>query len=324
VPVLFFAGPVKRARLSMVSPHSGTTRPQARAPYIGRFAPSPTGPLHLGSLLTALASFLDAKSHNGLWLVRMEDLDPPREAEGAANGILETLQHYGLQWDGDVWFQSQRHPIYQNAVDQLLKAQKAYFCRCSRTQIQAASGGSRYPGICRGTLKPPDTPCAVRLEVEDTPVQFDDILQGPQQCNLHQNQGDFVIKRKDGLFAYHLAVALDDAAQGISHIVRGSDLLESSFCHIHLQHTLGLPTPLYAHLPVIVNEQGQKLSKQTYAEPIARSNPVPLLHQCLTLLGQQPPAALKTQNKESILQWGIEHWQLHNVPHTRALHPGTS
>ncbi len=293
-------------------------------PYVGRFAPSPTGPLHTGSLLTALASYLDAKANHGLWLVRMEDLDPPREMAGAAEQILESLQHYGLHWDGDVWYQSQRHQQYQQAVDQLIAQGLAFYCTCSRSQILAASGSNRYPGTCRNCSTPPNVPHAVRLQINDIDISFLDSLQGLQRCNLFQESGDFVIKRKEGLFAYHLAVVLDDAAQGITHIVRGCDLLDSSFRHIYLQQVLNLPTPQYTHLPVIVNEEGQKLSKQTYAEAIPHDNPTPLLLHCLELLGQQPPSTLKQAPASELLQWGIEHWQQHNIPPIRALHPSAS
>ncbi|RLT94733.1 tRNA glutamyl-Q(34) synthetase GluQRS [Ketobacter sp.] len=287
--------------------------------YVGRFAPSPTGPLHIGSLLTAVASYLDAKAHQGQWLVRMEDLDPPREQPGAADAILNTLQHYGLHWDGDVLFQSQQHGRYETTVQQLLADNNAFYCTCSRTQILAASGSTTYPGTCRACHQPPATPFAVRLQVQNKDVSFEDDLQGPQRCNLQQQGGDFVIKRKEGLYAYHLAVVLDDALQGITHVVRGSDLLESTFSHWYLQEVLHLAHPHYAHLPVIVNGEGQKLSKQTYAEPIPRQDPGPYLRYCLQALGQTPPATLRGAAKATILEWGCEHWRLQQVPHQRSI-----
>lgn len=296
----------------MIQAHSNST-------YVGRFAPSPTGPLHIGSLLTAIASFADARSRGGKWLLRMEDIDPPREMAGAADGILQTLHHYGLQWDDDVLYQSQRHARYESAVQLLLQQEQAFYCTCSRSQIAANSGSTTYPGTCRGCTTPPDQPHAIRLLVSNDDIEFTDLLQGPLHCNLQQQSGDFVIKRKDGLYAYHLAVVLDDADQGITHIVRGSDLLESTFSHWHLQNVLALCHPSYAHLPVIVNAQGQKLSKQTYAEPIPITEPSPYLLYCLKALGQQPPSSLAGAAAKTILDWACEHWQLPQVPHQRSL-----
>lgn len=287
--------------------------------YVGRFAPSPTGPLHMGSLLAALASYLDARSRNGTWLVRMEDIDPPREMAGATDDILQTLQHYGLQWDGEVLYQSTRQQHYEATVQQLVQTQQAFFCTCSRTQILAASGSTTYPGTCRHCHSVPTEPFAVRLQVADRDIHFHDALQGEQRCNLQQQGGDFIIKRKEGLYAYHLAVVLDDAHQGVTHVVRGSDLLESTFCHHYLQSVLGLPHPVYAHLPVIVNSEGQKLSKQTFAQPLPRSAPAPYLLYCLQALGQQPPASLRDAGAAGILQWACEHWRLASVPHQRTI-----
>lgn len=287
--------------------------------YIGRFAPSPTGPLHIGSLLTAVASYLDAHANNGRWLVRIEDLDPPREADGAAQQILDTLQHYGLNWDGEILFQSQQQHRYEQAITQLIQHGKAFYCTCSRSQIMATSGSATYPGTCRSCNAPPQEPFAVRLKVFDQPIHFDDALQGQLTRNLKQEGGDFVIKRKDHLYAYHLAVVVDDADQGITHIVRGCDLLESTFNHCYLQDCLSLPRPYYAHLPIIVNQQGQKLSKQTYAEAIPLNNPAPYLLYCLTALGQKPPATLHKAAASSILQWAQENWSLNSVPHCRSL-----
>ena len=287
--------------------------------YVGRFAPSPTGPLHIGSLLTAVASYVDAKSHNGKWLLRMEDIDPPREMSGAADSILQTLEHYGLRWDGDVLFQSRQHSRYEAAVQQLLASGKAFYCTCSRSQILAASGSSSYPGTCRQRHQPPDQPFAIRLQVQDREIHFEDGLQRYQRCNLQQQGGDFVIKRKEGLYAYHLAVVLDDALQGVTHVVRGSDLLDATFCHWYLQDVLELPPPQYAHLPVIVNAEGQKLSKQTFAEPVPLADPGPYLLYCLQALGQSPPDSLRGASAAAILEWSCEHWQMQRVPHQRCI-----
>lgn len=286
--------------------------------YTGRFAPSPTGPLHLGSLLTALASFLDARASKGIWLVRMEDLDPPREMAGAASDILRTLEHYGLHWDSEVVYQSRRHVLYEDAVQTLLQQGHGFYCTCSRKDLQAL-GTRAYPGTCRGQLTTPAQEHAIRVQVENSDIHFDDALQGYCTFNLHDDGGDFVIKRKDGLYAYHLAVVIDDAAQNITHIVRGSDLLDSTPRHIHLQRLLGLPTPHYAHLPVIVNAQGQKLSKQTFAAALPQTDPVPALLACLQALGQQPPAELRQASRDELLGWGIGHWSLAQVPHCLSL-----
>lgn len=287
--------------------------------YRGRFAPSPTGPLHLGSLLTAVASYLDARANQGIWLVRMEDLDPPREVAGAAEDILETLHCYGLDWDEQVLYQSQRQQIYQEQIEHLVTLHQAFYCTCSRTEIISRSGSSRYPGTCRHCITPPLHPHGVRVKVENTEICFLDWIQGPQKQNLLQQSGDFIIKRKDNLFAYHLAVVVDDQQQGITHVVRGHDLLQSTFCHLHLQNLLGLPHPNYAHLPVIVNQQGQKLSKQTYAEAIPKQQPQTLLLECLARLGQAPPNSLKGANVQQILEWGKEHWQIERIPRVRQL-----
>lgn len=292
------------------------------ASYIGRFAPSPTGSLHLGSLFTALASFLDARAAQGRWLVRMEDIDPPREMAGAADGILRTLEHYGLHWDGEVWFQSQRHADYEAAIQRLLQHQHAFYCTCSRKDLQLLQADA-YPGTCRHRQVAPQEPFAIRVKVDDRPVHFDDGLQGHCRFCLDREGGDFIIKRKDGLYAYHLAVVVDDAAQGITHVVRGSDLLDSTARHLFLQRLLQLPTPHYAHLPVLVNAQGQKLSKQTFATPIPLENPVPWLFECLRALGQQPPDDLRQASRDELLDWGIHHWSRQQVPRLPTLEADT-
>ncbi|MEH6471183.1 MAG: tRNA glutamyl-Q(34) synthetase GluQRS [Halopseudomonas sp.] len=282
--------------------------------YIGRFAPSPTGSLHFGSLLAALASFLDARANQGHWLVRMEDLDPPREIAGAADQILRTLEQFGLHWDGPVWYQSQRQQDYQDVLQQLVEQQHAYPCYCSRQQI-ALRSSAIYDGYCRHY--PPANvalPSAIRLQVNDSRIGFDDAIQGHYRQHLSQEVGDFVIRRKDGLYAYQLAVVVDDAEQQVSHIVRGFDLLDSTPRQIHLQQQLGLPTPAYAHIPILVNPQGQKLSKQTYASAIDPAQPQASLFQALSLLGQQPPEGLRAATTHEMLDWGTRHWQLAQVP----------
>ncbi|RDE18052.1 tRNA glutamyl-Q(34) synthetase GluQRS [Motiliproteus coralliicola] len=291
-----------------------TQHATAATDYIGRFAPSPTGSLHFGSLLAALASYLDARSQQGRWLVRMEDLDPPREVPGAADQILHTLETFGFEWDGPVWYQSQRHPDYQQVLEQLIATGAAYGCDCSRSQILLRKSRV-YDGYCRQRQPiESDLPLAIRLCVDDETIVFTDAIQGPQRQQLATEVGDFVIRRRDGLFAYQLAVVIDDAAQGVNQVVRGYDLLSSTARQIHLQQQLELPTPSYAHIPILVNAMGQKLSKQTYASAIDATNPGPSLYQALQLLGQQPPESLRQAQAHEILTWGCEHWQLTQIP----------
>ena len=287
------------------------------ARYVGRFAPSPTGPLHLGSLICALASFLDARSNSGAWLLRMEDLDPPREQPGAAELILDSLCAHGLYWDGEVMWQSQRHDAYAAVVDQLLESGRAFRCDCSR-QMLAHSDGI-YRGHCRNRNLPPDSTAAVRLRVaDDSLIRFDDGLQRAQRQYLAQEVGDFIIQRKDSLFAYQLAVVLDDAEQGISHVLRGSDLYDSTPRQIYLQQVLGLAQPAYTHIPVITNARGQKLSKQTHAPALDNSQAGRHLRLALKFLKQaSPPAQYSTP--EQILKHAVARWQLPAVPATMGL-----
>ncbi len=279
--------------------------------YIGRFAPSPTGPLHFGSLVTAVASYLDARAHQGLWLVRMEDIDPPREQPGAASDILRCLEHYGLEWDGDVRYQSSHNAAYEATVQSLLTQGKAFYCTCSRKALQDFPA---YPGTCRQCHQPPSQPFAVRLQSNHQNIHFHDRLQGEMNGTLQEYGGDFVIKRKEGLYAYHLAVVLDDAEQAITHVVRGCDLLDSTFNHLFLQDTLSLPNPSYCHLPLVLNPLGQKLSKQNQARPLPQNNISPVLWRCLEQLGQCPPPALAHEPPMVQLQWGTQNWQPNNIP----------
>lgn len=240
--------------------------------YVGRFAPSPTGPLHIGSLVAAMASYLDAKAHQGCWYLRMEDNDFDRNQTGADLAILRTLQRCGMHWDGEVLYQSQRGAIYETAFQQL--AGQTYPCACSRKEIldsqlrQGQTPNPIYPGTCRNGLPPGKTARAFRLRVPTegaAPMQFHDRLLGAQQQHLATEVGDFILKRADGFWAYQLAVVVDDAAQGITDIVRGADLLDSTARQIYLQQCLNLPTPRYLHVPVVTNDAGEKLSKQTGA-----------------------------------------------------------
>jgi glutamyl-Q tRNA(Asp) synthetase len=258
--------------------------------YVGRFAPSPTGPLHFGSLVAALASWLDARAAKGRWHVRMEDLDRPREQPGAADGILRTLERLGLYWDGDVVFQGRRAERYQEALERLRA--HTYWCGCSRREIAdsslglAADGALIYPGNCRNGLAPGKTARALRIRTQDEEISFDDRVQGKQRQVLGKEIGDFVLYRADAHFAYQLAVVVDDAEQSVTDVVRGADLLDSTARQIYLQRLLGHPEPRYLHVPVAVNAAGEKLSKQTGAVPIDGSVKGGLILRALRFLGQ--------------------------------------
>lgn len=300
-----------------------------QSPYRGRFAPSPTGPLHFGSLVTALGSFLQAKYHGGEWLLRMEDIDPPREIPGAADSILRTLEAYQLFWDGPVLYQSQRHQAYEEALDQLNRSGHSFPCACSRKSIEDATANSAvqpenyyrgiYPGTCRKGLPPGAKARSIRLRVNQQSVTFHDRLQGLVETQLDRTVGDFVIKRADGFYAYHLAVVVDDAYQGITEIVRGIDLMGSTPHHLYLQQLMGLPSPGYAHLPIAINEQGEKLSKQTHAAAVDTDQPGPTLAQALAFLGHKPDADVIYANPEELIEWALANWNLANIPASTAI-----
>ena len=280
--------------------------------YIGRFAPSPTGPLHLGSLVSAVASYLDARAQNGQWLLRIEDLDPPREQPGAADAIIRSLKAHHLYWDGDIVWQSQRHHLYQQALDTLLTQGDAFRCSCSRAQLRAIGG--THSGHCVTKLVPGDA--AIRLRVNDHVEQFDDRLLGSQRQDL-ATDGDFVLRRRDGLYAYQLAVVIDDADQHITDIVRGSDLLDSTGRQRYLQQCLGMPSQRYLHIPVLTGADGCKLSKQSFAPAIDNLQPEANLRQALRYLRQPaPPAGLPL---DALLAWSSRHWQLESVPRTLSM-----
>jgi glutamyl-Q tRNA(Asp) synthetase len=251
--------------------------------YRGRFAPSPTGPLHFGSLVAALASYLDARAAGGAWLVRMEDLDTTRSVPGADKDILRTLEEYGFVSDEPVVWQSGRIELYRAALDRLRAAGLAYPCSCSRRE----TGGGPYPGTCRNGPRDPEKPLAWRVRAED-------------------EGGDFIVLRSDGIFAYQLAVVVDDAAQGITDVVRGADLLDSRPRQVYLQRLLGLPQPRYLHVPVALNEAGDKLSKQNHAPPLDRGNPVRELREALRFLGQ---GDVDSTRPEEIMGEGIRNWK---------------
>ena len=257
---------------------------------IGRFAPSPSGPLHFGSLVAALASWLDARAAGGRWLVRIEDLDRPRVQPGAADDILRTLERLGLYWDGEVVFQSRRTALYEEALSRL---RNTYLCGCSRREIAdsavslAVDGAQVYPGTCRAGLPAGKNARALRVRVSGA-ISFRDRVQGPLRQDLEREVGDFVLRRADGQFAYQLAVVVDDAEQGISDVVRGADLLESTPRQIYLQRLLGFPTPRYLHVPVAIDKDGDKLSKHAGARPIDRQD----LQRALRFLGQPSSGTL--------------------------------
>ncbi|HEX7971954.1 MAG TPA: tRNA glutamyl-Q(34) synthetase GluQRS [Thiobacillus sp.] len=287
------------------------------AAYVGRFAPSPTGPLHLGSLVAAVASFLDARAAGGRWLVRMDDLDRPRCEPGAAATILRQLDAYSLQWDGAVLYQSQRDEAYAAALD-ALRAQGAVFaCTCSRSQLaqapRNAEGETVYPGTCR-LHAPPPTAHAWRVRVEEANAHFVDRIHGALRQDLANEVGDFVVRRADGLFAYQLAVVVDDAFQGITHVVRGADLLWNTPRQRYLHTLLGLPPPAYAHVPLVINAAGQKLSKQTLAPALPARGRGAVLSGALVALGHPPPAELVNADPAELLAWASAHWKIENVP----------
>ncbi len=300
--------------------------------YRGRFAPSPTGPLHFGSLVAAVGSYLDARAQGGEWLLRMEDVDTPRNVPGAVEQILATLEAFGFEWDGPVLWQSQRLAAYAEALAQLQAAGLAYGCACSRKEIadsasQATSpatsqatiqaaidGGLIYPGTCRDGLPAGRSARAWRLRVNDEEIAFTDRVQGRVAQHLARDVGDFVLHRADGLFAYQLAVTVDDDFQGISDIVRGADLLASTPRQIWLQRCLGFAEPRYAHLPVVTNTAGEKLSKQTLAPALDVAKAAYSLVRALQFLGQPVPEALARASLREVWAWAREHWCFPLIP----------
>ncbi len=292
--------------------------------YRGRFAPSPTGPLHFGSLIAAVGSYLQARSHNGEWWLRIENIDPPREAEGAIDAILYSLEAHGLSWDGTEQYQQARQARYAEALEEIRQLERLYACSCSRQQIAKATGHTSgpliYPGTCRDKPQPQFGPYALRVDTRDSVIQFKDLIQGNQNTDLASESGDFVLQRVDGLYSYQLAVALDDAEQGMTEVVRGSDLLDSTPRQMFVQELLGFAAPKYAHLPVAIDPlSGQKLSKQTKAPALNDKQAVLNLWRVLEFLGQQPPPDLRDSSVEEFWCWAIPHWQFNMVPHTAAI-----
>lgn len=277
--------------------------------YVGRFAPSPTGPLHFGSLVAALASYLDARHNNGRWLVRIEDIDPPRESREAPGIILEQLKCFGLTWDGEVLFQSSRLPAYSAALDQLRNKGLIFPCTCSRRQTPSV-----YDGRCRGLSFDQTSDYAVRLRVDDEDtVHWRDRIAGEQRWHLGTEVGDFIVKRRDGIYAYHLAVVVDDDFQGITHVVRGNDLLDSTPKHIYLQHCLGIKHPDWCHFPVVLGHDGKKLSKQGHAMAVDKDRPLPQLELALGALSQPVPE--RASSVDELLGEAIRKWDVTRIQH---------
>jgi glutamyl-Q tRNA(Asp) synthetase len=282
--------------------------------YIGRFAPSPTGPLHFGSLVAAVASYLQARAQSGLWLLRIEDIDPPREQPGATRLILDALEKYGFEWDGDIIYQSRTAAAHDAALQSLLERGLAYPCGCSRRHLaDVARGplGTIYPGTCRNGCSAKET--AIRIRTNDEPISFVDALQGKQTQRLESESGDFIIRRRDGLVAYQLAVVVDDEVEGVTEIVRGIDIMDSTQRQIWLQQLLGYSAPQYVHIPVITHPNGDKLSKLTGAPGIPLKNPKPILLAALVALRQDPPTDLTASSLHDIWQWAISNWKLESL-----------
>jgi glutamyl-Q tRNA(Asp) synthetase len=281
------------------------------AGYIGRFAPSPTGDLHLGSLYTAAASFLDARANGGSWLVRVEDLDGPRVVPGSADAILRTLNRFGLEWDGEVVHQSDRADRYAAALGHLRAQGLTFQCSCSRLQL---ADDERYPGHCRNGPLKPGTPCATRVRVDDATVQFTDRIQGTFRQNVAAAVGDMLVRRRDQLFAYVLAVVVDDAAQNVTHVVRGADLLDNTPRQIYLQRLLGLNTPDYAHAPLLTEPDGKKLAKSSRSVQLDANTPLPLIVKVFDLLNLSPPRELALATIPEAWGWAISQWKVDRVP----------
>ena len=290
--------------------------------YRGRFAPSPTGPLHFGSLVAAVGSYVLARQHHGDWFVRIDDLDTPRVVEHADSEILRCLDAYGLHWDGVVAYQSSRLARYEEILQRLIMENRVFFCHCSRQEIAAIASigtdGPVYPGTCRANSQPEGS-AAVRIRSEASEICFDDLFQGHICQQLERDVGDFIIKRADGLFAYQLAIVVDDADQQISEIIRGADLINSTPRQIYLQRLLGFRTPSYGHLPVLINKEGQKLSKQSLAPPVSLRQPGHALANAFIILGQDLPGDLLHADARDIWQWANECWDSDKIPAAREI-----
>lgn len=286
-------------------------------PYIGRFAPSPSGPLHLGSLVCALASYLDAKQHQGQWLVRIEDIDPDREPPGATQAILRTLDAHGLHWDGEVWLQSQRSERYLEILEHLKAKKQVYPCNCTRKRLSALKGP--YDGHCLTSRPRAGEDCALRLHIADSGdpgsacIEFHDRVYGHQREDLREISGDFIVHRKQGLFAYQLVVVIDDIDQGITDIVRGSDILETTARQIYLYHLLGQTPPRYGHLPVVLDHNGLKLSKQNHAPALDDAKAADNLRRALCFLGVDVAKVPARAQVPELLDYGLAQFRMESL-----------
>ncbi len=278
--------------------------------YIGRFAPTPSGPLHFGSVIAALGSYLQARQKHGKWLIRIEDVDQLRTIPGADKVILDQLEGLGLLWDGEIVYQTRRIPLYQSALEKLEALDLIFPCACTRKE----TAKKPYPGTCRNGVAHGLIGRSIRIKTDDQEIGVNDLLQGYYSQSLESDIGDFVIKRTDGLFAYHLAVIVDDAEQNINEIVRGADLLDSTPRQIYLQKLLGFSVPSYLHLPVAINKDGSKVSKQTHAKAIDIQHPCNVIFQALEFLGQNPPADAIDSDVEALLKWSIQNWDVNKLP----------
>ena len=279
--------------------------------YVGRFAPTPSGALHLGSLYAAVASYLDARAHRGTWLVRIEDLDRPREVAGSADGIVRTLREFGFEWDGEVVRQRDRSALYAAALDSLQARGLTFECSCSRLQLEDES---RYPGTCRAQPHAAGLPTTTRLRVEPGRIQFADRIQGGYRQDLYGAVGDVILKRRDHIYAYLLAVVVDDAEQRVTHVVRGADLLDNTPRQIYLQQRLGLSPPQYAHVPVLTEPDDAKLAKSRRSVRLDVQQALPQLLSVFSLLGLAPPISLKGSTLTHAWEWAIAHWDMERVP----------
>lgn len=289
---------------------------KTQPPYTGRFAPTPTGPLHFGSLVAALASYLDAKANRGRWLLRIEDLDPPREDPNASERIPEQLRQHGLLWDGDIQFQSQHSNQYEQALKQLADSDFTFTCQCSRKQLVESNG--IHKGVC--STANINSPAAIRLQVPDKVFELHDRVFGHYQQSLLHDVGDQVLKRKDGLYAYQLAVVVDDHAAHITHVVRGVDLLDNTPRQLYLMQCLGYNAPQYLHVPLAVNQEGQKLSKQNQATAIDGKDAKANLLAALSFLQQDITPQMRSASIETLLQHAIQNWLPNRIkPNHRGL-----
>ena len=291
-------------------------------PYRGRFAPSPSGPLHFGSLIAATASYLQARSQQGEWFLRIDDIDEKRTVKGADQRIIQTLDQFGFEWQGKIIYQSHCKADYQDALHQLTEKKLIYACDCSRQKIRQharqSAYGYIYPGYCRDKNHQAEE-YALRLRTDDKPIIFNDAILGHQQQNIEQDVGDFIVRRRDTLFAYQLAIVVDDEKQGISDIIRGADLLDSTARQIYLQQQLSYTTPSYAHLPLAMHPQGGKLSKLTAAPAINSQQASRELFKALSFLGQQPPEASQHSPLDELWSWAINNWSLQKIPAQKAI-----